>query len=88
MTNREAMRQLPPLFWFGVILGICGLIDDAIFFFWRHDKPPGNPGGPLASMGGWVVTWEVSGHALVFLGATCVAIASDLLQTKNAERRP
>jgi hypothetical protein len=75
MTLKEAIRRVHPLFWIGVIIIVIGVIDTVIFFVWRWDKPPDNPGGPLISMGGWVVGWEQSGGTLRLLGLLCVLIA-------------
>ena len=53
-------KQLPTIFWGIVLLYACVLVNDIWFLAWRWDKPASNPGGPLASMGGWVMAWEVS----------------------------
>lgn len=47
-------------------LGFCVSLAIALLFMgatitfnvWRQDKPPGNPGGPVGNMGGWVVFWN------------------------------
>lgn len=79
-------KRLPPLFWIGLTLGVIGLLDGILFLIWRWNKPPNNPGGPLASMGAWVMVWEVSSHVLMFLGSMCAMIASVMIQMQENRR--
>jgi hypothetical protein len=51
------LKHVPPVVWG---LYACVMANDVWFLTWRWDKPANNPGGPLASMGGWVMAWEVS----------------------------
>ncbi len=56
------------------LLTIAGLLtlNDIVFLVWRSDKPHGNPGGPLAGMGGWVLLWECTCNVSGVIIAPCV----------------
>lgn len=82
----KTMLRSSRLFRLSLLIGLLGFINMAVFTMWRWNKPLDNPGGPLASLGSWVVAWEISRSCMIWISILGMNVAIYQHKKQDADR--